>query len=119
MAISSVDFTHPGGDFTAEMFPGDTLSSNLSEWITSAEAKTDDEDQQTAWVNHLGWRAYANRLIRTPEEVEVEGEGRQQYAWKEQMAWAERRAQHYLDEYLALRDESSTKREYGIVRSRR
>jgi len=119
MAVVSGDFIAPTGELRADMFPGDTLATNIAAWITSAEAKApDNDDAQTAWVYYRAWTSVANRLGTNPAEVDIEGEGGVK-TLKEQIAFAQSRAAYWRSEYEAESSSQVSQRSFSILRSLR
>lgn len=119
MAVTNADFIAPTGELTADMFPGDTLSTNIDAWITEAEAKAaSNDDAQKAWVYYRAWTGIANRLGTTPAEVDIEGEGNVR-TLKEQIAFAQSRAAYWRSEYEAETASQVSQRSFSVMRSLR
>lgn len=118
MAVAT-DFIAPEGELTADMFPGDTLATNVQAYLDQAELKAaDNEDAQTAWVYYRAWTAVANRLATEPSSIDIEGEGSRQYLVP-QMAAAQARANYWRSEYESLTASTVSKRSYPVMRSLR
>lgn len=56
------DFIEPHGDLSEGMFPGVDLEEYVTAWLTDAQARTDDEARQRAWVYFRAYTSVANRL---------------------------------------------------------
>lgn len=119
MAVVNGDFIAPTGELTADMFPGDTLSTNITAWLAEAVVKAaDNDDAQKAWVYYRAWTGVANRLGTTPAEVGIEGEGNVK-TLKEQIAFAQGRAAYWRSEYEAETASQVSQRSFPILRSLR
>lgn len=119
MAVTATDFVAPTGELTADMFPGDTLSTNVAAYLTQAQSKApSNDDAQTAWVYYRAWTAIANRLGTNPAEIDIEGEGSTRLL-REQIAFAQSRASYWRAEYEAETSSQVSNRSFPLVRTRR
>jgi hypothetical protein len=119
MAVVNGDFIAPTGELRADMFPGDTLATNITAWLTQAAVKApDNDDAQTAWVYYRAWTDVANRLGTNPAEVDIEGEGGVR-TLKEQIGFAQGRAAYWRSEYEAETSSVVSQRSFPLMRSLR
>lgn len=116
--MTTLDFIHPEGDLTADMFPGETLIDTVAPWLSQAEGKTDDEDAQAAWVYYRAYGAIWRRLASEPSIVDVEGEGSQQRLISQIAYWKSMRDEQ-LQLYNALTSTETVLPDFAVIRSRR
>lgn len=104
MALEPDDFLEPKGELTEEMFPGRTLAGSdgdVAGWLAEAQAKTDAEEAQKAWVYYRAFRALEKRLYVSAASVDLEDDGRLE--WRaEQMQWAREQRTLYAREFERL-----------------
>lgn len=55
-------FIEPEGMLSEGMFPGGDVEELVTAWLTDAEARTDDEAKQRAWVYYRAYTSIADRL---------------------------------------------------------
>lgn len=76
MPLTSSDLIQPLGLLDPTLFPDTDLDTFVSVWLTEAQALTDSEARQRAWVYHRGYRTIADRLnaqVGGGREGEVSG----------------------------------------------
>jgi len=108
MALSADDFTHPKGQIDPEVYPKDTLDSDLGEWISQAQAETPDEDAQEAYVYGRAYEFICERLQNQPSEAEAE-EGTRYRRRMQQIRHFCSKAKRYMDAF----EEAVTGEEQG------
>jgi len=72
MALSADDFTHPEGELDPEVYPKDTLDSDLDTWISQAQQETSDEEVQKHYVYGRAYGFICEHLQNQPSEAEAE-----------------------------------------------
>lgn len=87
--MTSADLIHPTGELSALMFPGEDMTTIVTQWLNDAVARTStivdltqQADAQRAWVYYRGYTALANRLAATPNSESSFG-GEAQRGWSE------------------------------------
>lgn len=68
MPLTPEAFIAPKGRFTPDLFPGLTLETALEAWIEDAEAQSEDEAAQAAWVEYRALDAIVVRLNSEPAQ---------------------------------------------------
>lgn len=108
MALSADDFTHPKGEIDPEVYPTDTLDSDLQTWISQAQTETSDEEAQEAYVYGRAYGFICERLQNQPSEAEAE-EGTRYRRRMQQIRHFCSKAQAYKDAF----EEAVTGEEQG------
>lgn len=105
--MTNGDFIHPTGELTSDMYPGETLATNVDAWIVEAQSKTSDEDARKAWVYYRAFLAVANRFHAEAMIVDISDQVSRTRVLGQAQYWKDRSDQQ-MDAFLAATQNSGS-----------